>query len=123
MKMHIQPGGRACFRKSIFDHPMEMKTVRAQSQFGDRCVALVTLPGHAGNDPPIRRFRSEHQFRLASDAGASTGMSLHATPATRRGCGTCTTKSGGLESSGATDLCGHDVQQWAILRKGGHAHD
>ncbi|MBX9587716.1 MAG: N-acyl homoserine lactonase family protein [Hyphomonadaceae bacterium] len=112
-----------------WDHSSPMDTIDDQCDvFGDSRVVLLSLPGHTpGTIGALVSLDRSGAFLLASDA-VSLRASLDRDIVPRNTWNrdallASLAEIRRIEKAGATVICGHDAEQWATLRKGGHAYD
>lgn len=96
--------------------------------FGDSSVVLLPLPGHTpGTLGALVGLDRDGQFLLASDS-VSLRQNLDADAAPRNTWNVdqqlkTFEEVRRIERGGATVICGHDDQQWQVLRKGSEGYE
>jgi glyoxylase-like metal-dependent hydrolase (beta-lactamase superfamily II) len=112
-----------------WNHPMPMEVVEAQRDvFGDGRLVLLPLPGHTpGTLGALVGLERDGNFLLTADA-VPLRVSLNEEIIPRNTWNPDMASQSmqevkKIQSSGATVIFGHDVQQWDDLRKGGECYE
>lgn len=112
-----------------WDHPMPFDTIEGERDlFGDARIHLFPVPGHTpGAIAAWVRLDRAGEFLLAADA-VSLRASLERDIVPRNTWDAdlylkSLAEIRRLEAGGATVICGHDIEQWASLKKGVDAYE
>jgi glyoxylase-like metal-dependent hydrolase (beta-lactamase superfamily II) len=125
-----EPGAtNAGYLPADWDHPMPMRVIDKETDlFEDGRIVLIPLPGHTpGTMGALVQLDRDGQFLLASDAvGLRANLDDDFIPKNTWNVEQCRqsfTEVRRLEKAGAKVICGHDLEQWASLRKGADAYE
>jgi glyoxylase-like metal-dependent hydrolase (beta-lactamase superfamily II) len=124
------PGAEnAGYRRADWNTGQTIEAVSAEKDlFGDSSVVLLPLPGHTpGTLGALVSLDRDGQFLLASDS-VSLRRNLDADAAPRNTWNVdqqlkTFEEVRRIERRGATVICGHDDQQWQVLRKGSEGYE
>lgn len=125
-----EPGAaNAGYLSADWDHPMPMRVIDKETDlFEDGRIVLIPLPGHTpGTMGALVQLDRDGQFLLASDAvGLRANLDDDFIPKNTWNVEQCRQSFAEvrrLEKAGAKVICGHDLEQWASLRKGADAYE
>ena len=115
--------------KADWEHPMPLETVDGEKDlFGDGRAVAVPLPGHTpGSMGLLVGLDRSGSFLLASDAlSVEHCLETDFSPKNNWNAELFVKSLAEIRkiaSGGAKVLCGHDADQWAMLKKGADAYD
>jgi N-acyl homoserine lactone hydrolase len=115
--------------RADWDHEMRTEILEGERDlFGDGRIVLLPLPGHTpGTTGALAALDRTGAVLLASDA-LSLRVNLDRDCVPRNTWNAdlfrqSLTEIRRIENAGATVICGHDLAQWQMLRKGPDAYD
>lgn len=120
---------KAGYFAADWDHGLPIKPIRGEVDLmGDGRIVLLPLPGHTpGMTGAIVNLDRDGSFLLASDAlSIRANLDQDIIPRNTWDAASCARafeEIRRIEAGGAEVICGHDVAQWEILRKGTDSYE
>jgi N-acyl homoserine lactone hydrolase len=112
-----------------WDVPMPMRAIERETDvMGDGRIVLLPLPGHTpGTTGALVKLDASGEFLLTSDSlSIHENLDREIIPRNTWNAELCTRtfeEISRMERSGVQVICGHDAQQWEMLRKGQEYYD
>lgn len=117
------------YLRAEWEHPMPIRAVdTSHDLLGDGRLVTIPLPGHTAGTMGLRAdLHRGGPFLLASDSvNLKRNLDRDEVPGNTWNADLmlqsyATVRE--VETQGATVICGHDVEQWRVFRKGANAYD